>query len=148
MYRYIKSFADTSSQIKSDLRGSTRVVMNHLIKIWLYPSAREQNHWKSEVAHALNDVPKMKGKNRFPKFEFLMKNTWNVYEDSLENRIDAIMSDMKETPIEFDSENLYYSIHDYFSWICENLSKSGIVTNTKVYEEIEKLRSIWFKKED
>lgn len=144
MYKYIKSFADTSSQIKSNLRGSTKVVMNHLIKIWLFPSAREQNHWKSEVAHALNDVPKQKGRNKFPKTEFLMKNTWNVYNDSLTNRIDAIISDMSETPIPFDYDNIYYAMHDYFVWICENLSKYGIISNSKIYEEIEHIRDIWF----
>lgn len=55
MYLYVRAFADKKSQIKSDLRGATKVVMNHLIKVWLYPEVREQNHWKKEIAQTLND---------------------------------------------------------------------------------------------
>ena len=46
MYLCVRSFADTRSQIRSDLRGVTKVVMNHLIKVWLYPNVQKQNHWK------------------------------------------------------------------------------------------------------
>lgn len=145
MYLYVRSFADTRSQIKSYLRGATKVVMNHLIKVWLYPEVQEQNHWKKEIAQALNDIPKVKGKNKYPDYRFLIQNTWNVYEDSLEDRVDVIISSMKEDPTPFDFENIYRAMSDYFDWICFRLSEKGIVRYSDIYDEIEEIRMIYFK---
>lgn len=144
MYLYVRGFADTRSQIKSDLRGVTKVVMNHLIKVWLYPDVQEQNHWKKEIAQALNDVPKVKGKNKYPDYRFLIQNTWNVYEDSLDDRVDVIISSMREDPIPFDFEDLYRAMSDYFNWICFKLSEKGIVRYSDIYETLEELRNKHF----
>lgn len=141
MYLYVRAFADKKSQIKSDLRGATKVVMNHLIKVWLYPEVREQNHWKQEIAQTLNDLPKLKGTNKYPKFEFLIENTFNVYEDTLERRAEVIIESIEESPILFEFNNLYSAIEEYFVWICTELSKSGIVRYNDIYLKIEELRS-------
>lgn len=143
MYLYVRGFADSRSQIKSDLRGATKVVMNHLIKIWLYPNVQEQNHWKKEVAQSLNDVPKLKGKNRYPNYKFLMDNTWKIYEDGLYDRIQVIVDSIAETPIQFDIDDIYSAVHRYFQWICEELSNRGIVKYSEIYNQIEIIRNIF-----
>lgn len=147
MYIYVKAFADKKSQLKSDLRGATKVVMNHLIKVWLYPKVREQNHWKKEVAQTLNDIPKLKSTNKYPKFEFLIENTFNVYEDTLDRRAEVIIENIDETPILFEFNNLYNAIEEYFSWICTELSRFGIVRYNDVYSKIEELRLKYFNLE-
>jgi hypothetical protein len=76
MYYHISGFADSRNQIKTELRSVTKIVMNHLIKVFLYPNVQEQNHWKREIAQSLNDISKQKGKNRFPTAKFLLQNTW------------------------------------------------------------------------
>ena len=144
MYLYVRGFADSRSQIKSDLRGATKVVMNHLIEIWLYPNVQEQNHWKKEVAQSLNDVPKTKGRNKFPDYRFLIQNTWNVYEDALSNRVEVIISSMRADPIPFDFEDLYVAMSEYFDWICLRLSEKGIIKYSDIYETIEDLRNKYF----
>lgn len=50
MYYPISRFADSRNQIKTELRSVTKIVMNHLIKVFLYPNVQEQNHWKREIA--------------------------------------------------------------------------------------------------
>lgn len=144
MYLYVRGFADSRGQIKSDLRGVTKVVMNHLIKIWIYPDVQEQNHWKQEVAQALNDVPKLKGKHKYPDYKFLIQNTWNVYEDNIEDRADVIISSMNENPVHFDFNDLYYALAEYFDWICIRLSEKGIVRYADIYNKIEELREAFF----
>lgn len=144
MYLYVKAFADKKSQIKSDLRGATKVVMNHLIKVWLYPEVREQNHWKKEIAQTLNDLPKLKGTNKYPKFGFLIENTFDVYEDTLNRRTEVVIENIDELPILFEFDDLYSAIEEYFVWICTELSKSGIVIYSDVYLKIEELRSKYF----
>lgn len=65
MYYHISEFADSRNQIKTELRSMTKTVMNHLIKVFLYPKVQEQNHWKREIAQSLNDIAKQKGKTDF-----------------------------------------------------------------------------------
>ena len=144
MYLYVRAFADKKSQIKSDLRGATKVVMNHLIKVWLYSEVREQKHWKKEIAQTLNDIPKLKSTNKYPKFEFLIENTFNVYEDTLDRRTEVIIENIDESPILFEFDDLYDAIEEYFVWICTELSKFGIVRYSDVYLKIEELRSKYF----
>ena len=145
MYLYVRSFSDSRSQIRSDLRGATKVVLNHLIKIWLYPDVQEQNHWKKEVAQALNDVPKTKGRNKYPDYKFLIRNTWDVYEDALDDRIDVIISSIHESPIPFDFNDIYNAMSEYFDWIAFRLSEKGIVRYSDIYDKIEELRTRFFK---
>lgn len=76
MYYHISGFADSRNQIKTELRSVTKIVMNHLIKVFLYPNVQEQTHWKREIAQSLNDIAKQKGKNRFTTAKFLLQNTW------------------------------------------------------------------------
>lgn len=144
VYLYIRGFADSRSQVKSDLRGVTRVVMNHLIKVWLYPQVQEQNHWKREIAQALNDVPKLKGSKKYPDYNFLIRNTWKIYEDSLADRIQSIIDDMEEDHIDTDHHTLYLAISDYFKWICTQLSNRGIIQYSEIYQMIEELRNKHF----
>ena len=60
MYYHISGFADSRNQIKTELRSVTKIVMNHLIKVFLYPNVQEQTHWKREIAQSLNDIAKQR----------------------------------------------------------------------------------------
>lgn len=144
MYYHISGFADSRNQIKTELRSVTKIVMNHLIKVFLYPNVQEQNHWKREIAQSLNDIAKQKGKNRFPTAKFLLQNTWEIYKDTLSTRLPVIIESIEETPINYDINNVYKAIHDYFNWLCDELSKTGIVRYNIIYSKIEELRSKYF----
>lgn len=141
---YIRSFAESKSQLRSDLRAVTKQVINHLIKIFLYPKANEQSHWKQEVAVLLNDIPKLKNSKKYPKADFLYNNTWNVFKETTANRIANIVDMMNEEPIEASYEDIYNAIQTYFLWICDRLSKSGIVRNDEIYQKIEDIREVYF----
>lgn len=144
MYLYVRGFADNAKQIKIDLRGATKVVLNHLIEIWLYPNVVEQIKWKSEVAHALNDIPKLKGKHKYPSDKFIFKNSWDVYRDTINNRIEFVIQNIQETPIEFETSRVYDALEEYFVWISNRLSEKGLVAYPDIYTKIEKIRKEYF----
>ena len=141
---YVRSFAESKSQLRSDLRSVTKEVINHLIKIFLYPNAKEQRHWKQEVATFFNDMPKLKNSKKYPKADFLYENTWDVFKETTDNRIANIIDTMTEDPIETSYEDVYNAIQTYFLWICGELSKYGIVRNNDIYQKIEDIREIYF----
>lgn len=144
MHFYIQGFADSRQQIISDLKAGTGHVLRHLIKIFLYPNAQEQNHWKGEVARFLYNVPKTKSNKKYPSKLFIYNHTWNIYEDNFDRWVDAVIGDMKEIPTSYDIGSLYNACEEYFSWLSEELSKYGIIKYDDAYSEIEEIRNNYF----
>lgn len=93
MKRYIRSFAVTKREIQADLRASAKIVIEHLIKIFLYPNAQENNHWKREVSGALKKVPKLKGSNKLQSPSFILQSSWVVWEDQFDRFVEVIKED-------------------------------------------------------
>lgn len=146
MKRYIRSFAVTKREVQADLRAAARVVIEHLIKIFLYPHAQETGHWKREVAAALNDVPKMKGSNKLPKAKFILDSSWMAWEDVFDRKVEVVKEDMIEHPIDADVDVLYGAIDDYFNWISNELSQFGSISFTSIYREINYLQNKYFRR--
>ncbi len=144
MYFYIRGFADSRQQIISDLKAGTGQVLRRLIKIFLYPNAQEQNHWKGEVARFLYNVPKTKSNKKYPSKSFIYNHTWNIYEDNFDRWVDAVTGDMEETPASCDIGSLYNACEEYFSWLSNELSKSGIIRYNDSYSVVERIRSDYF----
>ena len=144
MKRYIRSFAVTKREVQADLRAAARVIIEHLIKIFLYPDAQENNHWKREVAAALNAVPKMKNSNKLPKAKFILDSSWMAWEDIFYRKVEVVKEDMIEDPINVDVDILYGAIDEYFNWISNELSRFGLISYTSIYHEIEYLQNKYF----
>ncbi len=140
MYMYIKGLAAHSEQLKSDIRSKTGPVIRHLIKVFLYPNAQENNKWKREVARYFYNVDKIKSNKRYPSALFIYKNSWSVYEDSFDRWVIAVIADMEEDPIPYNFNNLYSACDEYFKWLSEDLSKHGVAIYNEIYQEIELLR--------
>ena len=144
MKLYIKSFAATNKAAQNYLIDKTPIVIDHLIKVFLYPDVQEQNHWKREIANTLNTVPVLKSSKRKPKSNFIFENTYEVWEETVLERTERIIYDMVETPIEFDKNNLTSAIEEYFKWLSQNLS-FGTLNFNRIYEEIDNLKLKYFK---
>lgn len=144
MKLYIKSFAATNKAAQNYLIDKTPTVIDHLIKVFLYPDVQEQDHWKREIANTLNTVPVLKSSKQKPKSNFIFENTYGVWKETILERTERIISDMVEVPIEFDQNNLTSAIEEYFKWLSENLS-FGTLNFNLIYEEINNLKLKYFK---
>ena len=123
-----------------------KLVIKHLIKIFLYPVAQEQNHWKHEVAVALNDVPKMKNSNKLPKASFILDSSWMAWEDIFDRKVEVVKEDMIEQPASITTKDLYIAISEYFKWLSTELSRFGSVSYSSIYREIDCIQTRYFKK--
>ena len=144
MKRYIRSFAVTKREIQADLRASAKIVIEHLIKIFLYPDAQENNHWKREVAAALSDVPKMKGSSKLPKSKFILDSSWMAWEDLFDRKVKVVKEDMVEEAKPITTDKLYIAFDHYFKWISCELSQYGSVSYSSIYREIGYLQQTYF----
>lgn len=143
---YIKSFALTKREIRSDLRAAADVVIEHLIKIFLYPSLQEQNHWKQEIAASFKKVPRLKNSNKFPDASFIVDSSWMVWEDQFDRFVEVIKEEMKEVPKSVNNDILYDAVDEYFRWLSKELSKYGIVRNDEIYQKLDYLQNKYFKR--
>lgn len=143
---YIRSFALNKREIRSDLRAAADIVIEHLIKIFLYPRLQEQNHWKQEIAAALKKVPRLKNSNKFPDASFIVDSSWMVWEDQFDRFVEVVKEDMEENPNNSSTKKLYEAIDEYFNWISDKLSTFGAVSNKEIYNEIELLQNKYFRR--
>lgn len=141
----IFAFARSRIEVFSKLADNSENVIDHLIKVFLWPTVREQDHWKQEIWNFIRSVPKLKSSNRFPSYKQIKNEIWNSYEDVIYDHIGLWVDEIEETPISFDCRDVYHAIEEYMSWLADILSEKGVVRSSQVYSKIEELRSKYFK---
>lgn len=136
---YIKAFANRQKEIYRMLESKSSVVLEHIAKLMMCPNHSDVNHWKQEIFAALSRVPKMKSSNKYPSSNEILKHTWNIWYDSLLDMVKAIADEYDVKLDKKTARQIYTSSHEYLTWLSDNLSLSGYVTRTKVYNELDKL---------
>lgn len=146
MKLYIKSaeeiLAMSKNQMKlaSDLEDVTRPIVEHLIKLRLYPNTEFVTHWRSEIASFLCEVPVFKHNKHLPSAEFIVNNTIGVDYMLIRNLISVVISNMDSLiPAPFDYDELVDDIVRYFKWLATNLSKTGKIARNTIFEMLKNL---------
>ena len=133
------------------IQNKTEVIVEHIFKLLLMSNHESYNHWKREIANQLNEVRKLKGSNKLPKKEQIFEWSYEDISDQLndvnfvQNRIDNIIYDYGEDSViyNWDVENFMIKLNDicysYFDWLADELSKTGYVANSKIYQKLDEL---------
>lgn len=145
MFRYIKSFAVSNKEIFKNLSSNSENLIDHLIKVFLWPDVQEQNHWKQEIWKFVHSVPKSKSTNKFPSANKIFEAIWEPFSDVIAEHILLWIGEIEETPIKFSYSNVYKAINEYCKWLSIELSTIGEVKSSEVYSKIEELRIKYFK---
>lgn len=137
MKLYIRAFADSQAEIYRDIKSKSSVVIEHLIKLFLYPNSNNLNHWKTEIFAAMSRVPKLKRTKKYTESKNILKYSWNIWNDSIADMIDVIQNDygLSNTPPDI----IYNNVHIYLAWISDKLSRFGYVTSNQIYSKIDDL---------
>jgi hypothetical protein len=137
----IFGFANRKSDVAAMIEENTREVIEHLIKLWLFPDAEDCNHWKQEVYNFLYRVPRLKGSNKFPSKKFILKNTIDVNRRSITSLLRIVLTDYGDSYAQVRQRyaTMQTHIEYYFEWLAEELSKHGEVARNDVYSELSKL---------
>lgn len=141
---YILGFANKTEDIKRKLNSNCDEIINHLLKIWLFPDACEQAHWKQEVYSFLHSVNKQKLTKGYPSKKFIFNATWGITGDTMTDKINVLRYREKYYPytcIEVSDETVETAVKSYFIWISQILSEWGEASRSEVYDEIEELRN-------
>lgn len=136
---YIRAMSEERSAIKSELSKASDQLNMHLIKVMLYPDADCLNHWKGEIYAFLHKVDKLKGKNKWPKADFI-KQCISTHNDMIEQYVILVEDEEYElTPRSINIRTLELAIDDYDNWIADELSNHGVVKRSDVYRKIDEL---------
>lgn len=135
----ILCFADDRKTVKAELKSNACELFKTLVKLYLYPNHESVSHWKQEIAAFLNRVSKLKGSNKLPSKEFILKNTWSIYEDLVPNMVKPTIEDYGPTEVKINVIELHSKCKLYFDWIAEELSSNGLVSNKSIYEKLDSI---------
>lgn len=137
----IFGFANRKSDIAAMIEENTRELIQHLIKLWIFPDAKDCNHWKQEVYNFLYRVPRLKRSNKFPSKKFILDNTIVVNKDNISALLRIVITDYKN---QYEQKKSEYSTMEehillYFDWLAEELSINGKVARNDVYAKLSEL---------
>ena len=141
MYIYIRSMSESQSRIYDKIADKAVSIDKHIIKLMLYPSAPECNHWKSEIYSFLNNVQKLKGSNKFPKAKLILK-ALTISNDMIDKLAWQVQCEEESLiPIHIEVDVLIRTIEAYQSWLASMLSSDGLVVPKDVYSKLDELIS-------
>ena len=127
--------SESQRTIAADIRAASASIVEHVIKLALYPDAQECNHWRHEVYTFLNKVDRLKGKNKYPKKDFIYR--WlSTHNDIIDSFVAQITSDYAEDPKIIPISKLTAVVEEYQKWLSSELSTRGFVTSKDVYAEL------------
>ena len=127
MKLYIRAMSEYQKEIRRELSAKGKQVLRHLICVILYPDALEYNHWKDEIVGFIEDVDKVKGKNKWPKSKFI-KDSISVQNDMIDAVIRQVnLKEREYTPRAVSTEEVLRGVEKYQDWLATELSANGII---------------------
>ena len=124
----------------------------HLIKLYYY---KGQNHydenfegWTASARKGFDDVPKVKGTNKYPGFNKLYDHVWESVEDSFDDFHRRTVSDLNKAYTDFapidtiDYAGVKAFVSRFNRWACECISTEGGITFEDTKSKILELLAI------
>lgn len=120
------------------LSHKSEQVMDHLIKIFMFPNHESAEHWKGEIHGFLSRTDKLKHNKKFPSAKFIFQNTWEICGDTVLEAIPAFEYDYGSKTANSYSE-IESAVRDYFIWMSKELSNTGRLTKLGIKQEIDSI---------
>lgn len=140
---YVKASAMKKKDLADDLQDVTIPIIQHLLKLYLFPNAEEKMHWRREVAKLLRGVPKLKAKHKRPSANFIFENTYLMFSYRIKEFVDDVIADEYTlTPDNYKFQNIDWAVNiieEYFDWLSNQLSTYGVITLPTIYSKLEEL---------
>lgn len=124
----------------------------HLIKLYYY---RGQTHydenfdgWVASARKGFDDVPKVKGTNKYPEFKKLYNHVWESMEDSFDDFHNRTVKDLNKLYTDFekintlDFDGVRSFVAAFNQWACEVISKDGGITYSDTVDKINELLNL------
>lgn len=138
----IYGMAQKKSDLADILEEPTAIIIEHLIKLYLYPSSQYVSHWKQEIFNFQNKVSKLKHSKKYPSAAFIYNNTYKINSKYIEKWMENIVEDYKLEnirPDRLNSREVKIKIEEYYRWLAANLSASGAIYRNSCYKKLDEL---------
>lgn len=149
---HLTEMAKPWSKIALALDVTRPIRHEHLIKLSYY---KGQNHyeenfegWVASARKGFDDVPKVKGTNKYPEFNKLYNHVWESMEDSFDDFHRRTVSDLNKAYTDFVPISTidYNGVKDFVSnfnrWACECISREGGISFEDTKSKIRELFGI------
>ncbi len=141
--------ASPLKEILNKLSFKITPILEHLIYIYFQRGARERNHWAKEIAGFVEDIPKVKGRNKYPTKEEILNGWWKItHRDSFDDKYIHLIKQAETEESGFDwseakadgaRERVKKFIDSFFDKASEILSDKGVLFRNEVVEIIDLL---------
>lgn len=139
MKRVILAMSLSKRDLGAKIEQGTRELVNHMIKLWLYPNSENTAKWRKEVAEKLNHVDSFKGSHKLPSEQFILDNSWKIWRPRLPDMLQYIVDDYGQPENQKGFNEMRDSIDEYFTWLAHTLSYMGQVSYNQIYRTLDTL---------
>lgn len=143
---FVTEFAERKQNIEKELSSHSVQIIENILKLMIMSNHSAYNHWKKEIATHLNKIDSLKGSHKFPTKSQIIKWTYDKHKEWLQDKnwLTIFMYNI-ESEYNYKSEitidNLFKFADSitskYFTWLAEELSKHGIVSNNSIYVKLD-----------
>lgn len=148
LYKRIKYYLTEMSTEKSIIQfkviDKLEIITEHLLKCLLIQNKTDTlEHWCNEIYGFLNNIPRMKGNNKYPNDKLIYSWIIGWIDDDLLEWINSDIS-MINSKYSMDTSNcnkqsLNDCILEYYKWLSLKLSQNGKINNEEVRQQISTL---------
>ena len=108
----------------------------------MFPDSGYADHWMHEIWAFLFRVKKLKGKNKFPKIDFI-KKAMSTSNDMIPELMTAVLDLEPELePTWVDSDAALACIESYQNWLASELSAHGFVRQAAVKAKLKEICNV------
>lgn len=146
---YITSMARHIKEIMREIDSLRSIRHKHLIKLYYYRGQNNYNNefsgWVESARKGFEDVPKVKGTNKYPDFNKLYEWCWKSVEDSFDDFHKGVVADLNYKNKNFENINyIAYNevrtfVENYNKWACKEISQKGHITIEETENKIKEL---------
>lgn len=140
MKRLILGFARNRADIIRKIVEHSDELIEHLVKVKLYPDDDSFDHWCTEVRAQLCYVPKLSGSNKYPSEKLIYTKAWGDIQDVFTNYVDCVIDDYG-MPNRLRYREVYQFVDNYMVWLSRTLSTKGDVSMAEVQRKLDELLS-------
>lgn len=140
MVKIIYAMSRRLRDIGADLDNRGRSLIDHLVKLFLFPTSKDVNHWKQEIYNLIHSISSIKGNHKIPSANFIFDNIYGKYNiNYTNNSINAILDDYGEPEFDFSYDEIHDFISDYVRWLSIELNQREVVSRKLVYAKLDSM---------
>lgn len=139
MKRYVYSMAITKRAAIANIQSISLPLIEHLLKLYMFPNSGHCVHWAKEVRNFLYRVPRLKGSNKLLGYK-AVREAVSVYEDQIGSCINGLEKEYRDLEIERsnvqEAESL---VSKYLDWICTAVCNGEEISSFDVMGKLNEL---------